>query len=31
MALKIMAAVKEGERDLGCLTRLALEAISELY
>ncbi len=22
---------KEGERDLGCLTRLALEAISELY
>jgi hypothetical protein len=31
MELKIMAAVKEGERDLGCLTRLALEAISELY
>jgi hypothetical protein len=31
MALKIMAAVKEGERDLGCLTRLALEAMSELY
>ncbi len=30
MELKIMAAVKEGERDLGCLTRLALEAISEL-
>ena len=28
---RIMAAVKEGERDLGCLTRLALEAISELY
>jgi hypothetical protein len=31
MALKIMTAVKEGERDLGCLTRLALEAIKELY
>jgi hypothetical protein len=31
MALKIMAAVKEGERYVGCLTRLALEAISELY
>jgi hypothetical protein len=31
MELKIMAAVKEGERDLGCLTRLALETISELY
>lgn len=30
MALKIMAAVKEGEHDLGCLTRLALEAVSEL-
>ena len=28
MALKIMAAVKEGERDLGRLTRLALEAIN---
>jgi hypothetical protein len=31
MALKIMAAVKEGERDLGCLTRLALEATSDPY
>jgi hypothetical protein len=31
MALKIMAAVKDGERDLGCLTRLALEAISDLW
>ena len=31
MALKIMAAVKDGERDLGCLTRLALEAIGDLY
>jgi hypothetical protein len=31
MALKIMVAVKDGERDLGCLTRLALEAISDLY
>ena len=30
MALKIMAAVKEGERDLGCLTQLALVAISNL-
>ena len=28
MALKIMAAVKEGERDLGRLTQLALEAIN---
>ena len=27
MALQIMAAVKEGERDLGRLTQLALEAI----
>jgi hypothetical protein len=27
MALKIMVAVKEGERDLGRLTQLALEAI----
>jgi hypothetical protein len=31
MALKIMAAVKEGEHDLGCLTRQALQAITELY
>ena len=30
MALKIMAAVKEGEWDQGCLTRLALRAIGEL-
>ena len=28
MALKIMAAVKEGERDLGRLTQLGLEAIN---
>ena len=31
MALKIMAAVKEGEWDLGCLTRVALRTISDLY
>jgi hypothetical protein len=31
MALKIMVAVKDGERDLGCLTRLALQAIGDLY
>jgi hypothetical protein len=31
MALKIMVAVKDGERDLGCLTRLALEAISDIH
>jgi hypothetical protein len=31
MALKIMTAVKDGERDLGCLTRLALQAVSDLY
>ena len=30
MALKIMAAVKEGECDLGCLTREALRTISDL-
>lgn len=29
VALRIMAAVKDGERDLGRLTRLALEAISD--
>jgi hypothetical protein len=28
MALKIMVAVKEGERDLGRLTQLALETIN---
>ena len=30
MALKIMAAVKEGEPDLGRLTQLALQAINVL-
>jgi hypothetical protein len=31
MALKIMAAVKEGEWDLGCLTRVALQALTEFH
>jgi hypothetical protein len=30
MALKIMVAVKEGERDLGRLTQIALGAITEV-
>jgi hypothetical protein len=30
MAIKIMTAVRAGERDLGRLTRAALEAIDEL-